>query len=753
MKNALQLKAITNLLFVKLLTSFLVVIILFVALNSFIFSFFKSEMHDEIIKYNLSNMNNTVEEAESYLYLIKKLGLSILSDDKIELIYSQITDDYGDINYRIVGEITQMLRNITATNEFFYIENIFLYYKNRDVVIEMEGINDSHTMFSKFLVSQAYDSYFWKRQFHTNYFYRIFPSDVFKEFVANRSVLLSSKRLIPVVIKNKVYANSYVVILLNANSLFGSLHESIYDNFIIMDEDNQLVYFSGKKYEYPLPKFPNTEGFVRSENKYFFYKKSNTTGMTYVNVIPYDHLNEKISKYNLISTIILCISVIIGAAASILFSMRINNPVKRIIESIKQFQNSLPIRTNIKEFDEISQKIIFLLRSNQSINRTLEKKDSILRNFILANNIKNIRSDPASHFEFSFHKRPFQFILFDITFLKSVLENDEVQSSRAVLAFREFIHSQLDKHADETITFQVESRQILSMVFLKETENITTGLRKIHQILELDKEFCFFTIVISSVYHNSTDITKAYKQVLRMLQQRKLNDDTQIITEEDPEQSNIFITPNQEQEFHVHLMNGSLQESLVFIERVFNHMHRKRALANQYKEISILLYKKMKQALTSMNIDFIEIEKYEKELMHCHTLDEYKQLMHSLTVESVEMVGNKKEEQDQIITFVVDYFEKNYAEDLSLDIVAEKLMISGGYLSTYFKEKTGINFSDYLNTLRMDKAKQFLRDPRLSVQNVAKKVGYYNMNSFTRMFKKTVGMTPGDYRKRIQSPN
>ncbi|WP_309121897.1 helix-turn-helix domain-containing protein [Paenibacillus sp.] len=80
--------------------------------------------------------------------------------------------------------------------------------------------------------------------------------------------------------------------------------------------------------------------------------------------------------------------------------------------------------------------------------------------------------------------------------------------------------------------------------------------------------------------------------------------------------------------------------------------------------------------------------------------------------------------------------------------IAEKLDITGGYLSTYFKEKTGMNFLDAVNDVRIRKARELLdRASGLKIQDVAARVGYQNLNSFNRMFKKFTGLTPSEYRQ------
>ncbi len=98
---------------------------------------------------------------------------------------------------------------------------------------------------------------------------------------------------------------------------------------------------------------------------------------------------------------------------------------------------------------------------------------------------------------------------------------------------------------------------------------------------------------------------------------------------------------------------------------------------------------------------------------------------------------------------VKKYLQHNYmACDISLDSVSAMLNLSASYFSALFKRTFQVNFLDYLTELRMDAAKELLRDPLRSTAEVAGMVGYESANYFTRAFKKKVGMTPTDYRRR-----
>ena len=104
-------------------------------------------------------------------------------------------------------------------------------------------------------------------------------------------------------------------------------------------------------------------------------------------------------------------------------------------------------------------------------------------------------------------------------------------------------------------------------------------------------------------------------------------------------------------------------------------------------------------------------------------------------------------ESDNIIQKARTYIDQNYARDLSLDDVAREVGISPYYFSKLFKEQTGQNFIDYLTGLRIETAKHLLEDPAMSVKEICIRSGYSNQNYFSRIFKKSTGMTPTEYRE------
>ncbi len=101
----------------------------------------------------------------------------------------------------------------------------------------------------------------------------------------------------------------------------------------------------------------------------------------------------------------------------------------------------------------------------------------------------------------------------------------------------------------------------------------------------------------------------------------------------------------------------------------------------------------------------------------------------------------------KVIEIAKDYIKKHYNENISLKSVAEHVYLNSTYFSELFKVETGQNFIDYLMDTRISEAKRLLSRPEIKVYEVGQMVGYNEPVSFSRAFKKVVGMSPNKYKK------
>ena len=97
---------------------------------------------------------------------------------------------------------------------------------------------------------------------------------------------------------------------------------------------------------------------------------------------------------------------------------------------------------------------------------------------------------------------------------------------------------------------------------------------------------------------------------------------------------------------------------------------------------------------------------------------------------------------------IVAFCARNFAENLSLSLLEEKLHLNKYYISHLFSEKLDIRFNDYVNSLRVTEAKRYLRNTDLSVTEISEIVGFNTLRTFNRAFMKQIGVAPSEYRKK-----
>lgn len=100
---------------------------------------------------------------------------------------------------------------------------------------------------------------------------------------------------------------------------------------------------------------------------------------------------------------------------------------------------------------------------------------------------------------------------------------------------------------------------------------------------------------------------------------------------------------------------------------------------------------------------------------------------------------------------IIKYLNSNFANDISLTEVSDKLNINPGYASQLLKKEIGKNYLEYLTTLRIENACKLLKTTDLNVNQIAEKSGYDDFLYFRKIFKKSTGHTPSEYREAFKN--
>lgn len=113
-------------------------------------------------------------------------------------------------------------------------------------------------------------------------------------------------------------------------------------------------------------------------------------------------------------------------------------------------------------------------------------------------------------------------------------------------------------------------------------------------------------------------------------------------------------------------------------------------------------------------------------------------------------VEKKQEQKSQMVEEIKAYIELHYQDyDIGLSKVGSEFRVSESYLSTLFKEQSGVNFTDFIEGLRIEKACELLKNRNITVNEVAEEIGYNSVQSFRRAFKRVKGVSPKELREEV----
>jgi two-component system response regulator YesN len=220
----------------------------------------------------------------------------------------------------------------------------------------------------------------------------------------------------------------------------------------------------------------------------------------------------------------------------------------------------------------------------------------------------------------------------------------------------------------------------------------------------------------------------------------------------DATQNRLDVNVDQmQQEIVGHLKFGRFDAALMGLETLFRKFKNATGIYFSYVRMVavatvILVCKEAEEEYQGRF--FLLLNNVIPQVIKIETLDDMEQWMKGILTEIVAVLAEKKKSGvERIIEQAVGYIHDCYANpDLTLDDVASNIHISPTYFSALFKQVKNVNFSDYLETVRMHKAMELFANTELKIYEVADRVGYNSPQYFSICFKKFTNFTPTEFR-------
>ena len=490
---------------------------------------------------------------------------------------------------------------------------------------------------------------------------------------------------------------------------------------------------------------------------YMFRYVSETSGLTYYSIQPERIVNQRTLSSIVALTVCISLAIFLGILLSYLMSLRSATPIEDILKEFADQPEYFEKRQSV--FSNIKRSIQSLIKTNVSLSEALEDQKQYIKITFINQLIFGDIVDPAKakrmaeYAEWDYKGRSFAVFIF--RFRGNEGGNVPEELKYYSLSVQEALESVLPESLYTDIGWD-QTALVLSYSADEAGDFKNISEKRLRQIKSRIPGIISDQISIygGNLVNSLTDINKSYQNAFYMsLNEKGMSDGIVIWYLKTPEKPLIYPEDDFSAQLSYYLISGDQAGLHDELEKIIAEYILKSNLPAHLQnmilnELQIILLR----ALGHIEMDETVCESfYERTdkifnepllVQITKVLDLYKDVC--------QYVKEQKDSAyaDKLIPNVVAYIDMNYGDDnLSLKGVADAFHISEPYLSSVFKQRMGQTFSSYMEYVRMEKAKQFLRTTQMPINQIAEKVGYYSVNSFCRAFKRVTGTSASKYRK------
>lgn len=437
------------------------------------------------------------------------------------------------------------------------------------------------------------------------------------------------------------------------------------------------------------------------------------------------------------------VALLVASVASVLLTRRQYSPIKEVYSFFKQ-HSSVPSSTEYAsdEYQYFLNSYKELLQSNRSIRNTIADYDAALTTRAMEDLLYGRYQS-----EREMQKLCARVALPDMwRACDAVLESDYAVENVALGVISGTLVEMLEKSWKDKLTIHPLSEKRLMFIIPTEADgsaiSIAERLNTVVHTLRSDAGVEAF-FAVSGVYRQPEDLAHAYEETKSILGCRHAFDGN-ILFPEDVQRSDELpiLTMAASNRLREYVLAGDATRAEEFIR---SYLQNRYLRDNDYGQ----LFSGIRGILLQIAADSTAGEGDELPFFTptCARDEQTSALVNACHALCSGFSDRRKSYNEQLKNGLLTYLEKNYADpDVYGKSVAAHFSISEKYLSTFFREQTGVGFSSYLENLRLTQAAQLLDNSQFTVNEIANMVGFNSPNTFYKAFRRMYGISPSAYR-------
>lgn len=756
-----------NSVFFKFLISFIAVsLIPILSLGLLCYFVFERSIQKEVNKYNEVLLQSSAEGVEQKLYEIKRMTYQNSLSIKLE----------GD-NYLKINEVASLLSRIKNTNQ--YIDEIYVYYSQLDKVVNSDGLYDADYYFSrnKFLDIPNEQ---WVSVLKGRNDFQVFGTERVEVNgqLQHKVMILTSFPLYNDTL------NGTLVVWVDEEALRSLIQLSNVNygmsRMFIVDQSNKLITMSHQdesewnKISSILPrpdKLLNEQGigeqFIQDKGEQWSILaiSSKVTKWTYVVATPTEAITSR-AKYVRNITFVVCFILLgIGLALSYIISQNLYRPIGQLINHFGTLKDKVPDamkKQKMNEFSIINHYFQNFMQQNSELLSKISSSSVLIRDYCVQSLLLG-KNDSQSRLFTQEILDSFQFPNFTVVVVDCE-ESSSLFSGKLEPTMMKLLELNGDRMSG-VLTKITEKRYSILVNFSDENELkgmlgslgtavATTSINPMGQIV---------IIGVGNLHKHISYINRAFEEAVLSLDYRYIGSHCQVIyyreaVIDEHADALIYFPIDIEQQLIACTITGDMDGVNQAIDQIMNRnapsMMTVKLAKAIYRELFGTVQKIAVQGKLVLK-DLSISEALEQPILHqFKTIQEFKAYLQDMFIPLSEVFISKKESGNlKLKKEMIQFIEDHLSEELSLDRISSSFQINPKYASRFFKDQTGSNFVDYVNQLRVNKAKELMSEhPELKIGEIAEQVGFLSLNTFINTFKKCEKMTPGQF-KQLLSDN
>lgn len=632
-------------------------------------------------------------------------------------------------------------------------ERAYIYIPSSDIVIAENGVYGSEFYFDTYFDTGVISFDEWKQShFAKDASYGIIEGA--KSPVGSREdEILTYHMAFPKDILYK-YGNISFSVMVRKSTFFKSVTESNrYSecNLYLFNSSGKLLLSTEK-----IKEAPNTESLTKTEK--------NRNNLVRINHINYDEISmtlitvgdkrrlyREIVGMRIVGVAAISVCVLFGLILAWYFARRDYKPVRELLELCGLSENE----------DEYS-KIRSSLENSFAKNRDLEKITRKYKSNLHANALAQAllgelgaekQNELFYEYDISIFPQSVAVLAFDPEEFSAFLPEENLSEEQKQLEVR-FIITNI---FEEIFTTEKSSGYVInaakSFVCVASGEACdkdfydriaSYGLKMIEKYFSLR-----LTVSVSGIHSGTNMLATAYSEAVYTLEYKKMKAPEASLFFENIKKastSDYRFGLDDEKKLINLLQCGARSEAADFVNELFDNIKNDDNLS--LEDIKMLMFDISAVILKIPEAGEMPQRGNVSEFLKCDTPEKLRRKLIAFIEEYCP--PKQKPDEDARIGEVCRYIEENYSDvNININSIGNTFDIYPAYLSKMFKKSCGITMVDYINNIRIRKAKEMMESTDLTIMEISAKAGYGHIRTFNRIFKKYEGITPGAYRNNI----